>query len=234
MRRAMLILMGAVLVWPGGVPSAGEVSELRLAELVQRFVEGDGQALTRYRARRTMTASSRGGKMRATLVAMTSLDPERGFEWEIIDEEGSGLIRGKVLKAALVAEAQLARRGEAERGALTPLNYDFGDVAPPEHGQVTVPIQARRRDTMLLNGRVLLSAVDGDLLRVEGHLVKRPSFWTRRVWVTREYGRVAGVRVPLLMTSRADVLIAGASDFEMVYDYESVNGAPVGAVPLEP
>ncbi|MGE0393704.1 MAG: hypothetical protein AB7P67_09065 [Vicinamibacterales bacterium] len=229
MQRAMAILAGVAVVGLMGVPRAAARAEPPFAELVQRFIDGDGQALTSYRARRTMTASSRGGKMRASLVAMTSLDPERGFEWHVLGEEGSGLIRGKVLKAALAAEQQLAKRGEASRGALTPLNYTFGDAAPPEDGHVAVGIQALRRDTLLLNGRILLSAADGDLLRVEGQLVKRPSFWTRRVRVTREYGRVAGVRVPLRMTSQADVLIAGASDFEMVYSYDAVNGVPIEA-----
>ncbi len=234
MRQAMLMLVGVVLVWSSGVHGAVALPERSVADLVQRFIDGDGQVLTSYRARRTMTASSRGGKMRASLVAMTSLDPEHGFAWQVLDEEGSGLIRGKVLKAALAAEAQLATRGEASRGALTPLNYTFGDEATAEEGRVAIGIQALRRDTMLLNGRILLSAVDGDLLRVEGHLVKRPSFWTRKVWVTREYGRVAGVRVPLRMTSHADVLIAGASDFEMVYSYEAINGTPVEtAAPVE-
>lgn len=227
MRQAMRMLAGVVVIGILGAQQAAGLTERPIVELVRRFIDGDGEALTSYRARRTLTASSRGGKMRARLVAMTSLDPERGFEWQVLEEDGSGLIRGKVLKAALATEAQLATRGEASRGALTPLNYTFGDVAPPEDGHVAVGIQALRRDTMLLNGRILLSAVDGDLRLVEGHLVKRPSFWTRKVWVTREYGRVAGVRVPLRMTSQADVLIAGASHFEMIYVYEAVNGAPV-------
>jgi hypothetical protein len=227
----MMLLVGVALVGLSSVQRVELLAERPFDGLVQRFIEGDGHALTSYRARRVMTASSRGGKMRASLTAMTSLDPDRGFAWQVLDEEGSGLIRGKVLKAALVAEAQLATRGEATRGALTPLNYMFGDAATPQDGLVAVGIQALRRDTMLLNGRILLSAADGDLLRVEGQLVKRPSFWTRKVWVTREYGRVAGVRVPLRMTSHADVLIAGASDFEMAYTYEAVNGAPVDPAP---
>lgn len=203
-------------------------------DLLRRFMTEDAVPLTSYQATRTMRASSRAGKMRATLVAATAFDAESGFTWRVVDENGSGLIRGKVLKAALVAEQRLASRGEAARGALTAVNYMFGAVAPEAEGRVAVDIRALRQDTMLLDGRILLSATDGDLLRVEGRLVKRPSFWTRRVWVTREYGRIGGVRVPVRMTSHADVLMAGASDFEMVYVYEVVNGEPVDRFSAHP
>ncbi len=199
--------------------------------LLARFLDSGGPALTSYRARRTLSASSRGGKMHAELVVETSLDPETGFRWELVEEHGSGLIRSKVLKAALEAEAAMARTGDGARGALTPVNYAFDLPGALEDGLVRVGIRALRRDTLLLNGNVLLTADEADLTRVEGQLVKRPSFWTRRVWVTRDYGRVAGVRVPLRMTSRADVFIAGRSEFEMRYDYASVNGVEIPAEP---
>lgn len=201
-----------------------------------RLLDGqDDLPLTAYRARRTLTASTRGGRMRAALVVWTSLDETRGFEWAVVEEHGSGLILKKVLKAALEAEGRLTRSGDAARGALTPANYAFGAPGADEAGRVRVGIRALRRDTTLVDGTLVLAGEDGDLLRVEGFLVKRPSFWTRKVWIAREYGRVAGVRVPLRMTSRADVLMAGRSDFEMRYDYESVNGRPVNpAGPVPP
>jgi len=83
---------------------------------------------------------------------------------------------------------------------------------------------------MMIDGSILLTTIDADLVRVEGVLVKRPSFWTRRVEVTREYSRIVGVRLPVMMSSVADVLFVGRSTFEMRYEYESVNGQPVSAV----
>jgi hypothetical protein len=65
---------------------------------------------------------------------------------------------------------------------------------------------------------------EADLVRVEGVLSKRPSFWTRRVEVVRRYGRIGGVRVPVAMESTASVLIFGRSTFTMTYDYLTVNG----------
>ena len=169
--------------------------------------------------------------MHASLTARTHLDPQQGFRYEILEQTGSGMIQKRVLVAALETERQVQVNGTGSRGALTADNYDFigaaADAAASAAGDalVRVDLRARRRDTMLIDGAMFLTSPDFDLVRVEGVLVKRPSFWTRKVSVVRRYGRVAGVRVPLAMESTAQVLIVGASSFSMTYDYEMVNGA---------
>ena len=48
-----------------------------------------------------------------------------------------------------------------------------------------------------MEGTILLTCGTSDLLQVEGLLVKRPSFWTRKVHIVRDYARIAGARVPV-------------------------------------
>jgi hypothetical protein len=200
---------------------------------VDRFFARSAPVLTSYRALRQLSATTRGGKMHATLTARTHLDPQQGFRYEIVEASGSSMIQKRVLVAALETERQVQVSGTGSRGALTFDNYEFAQAAAnAEAGEpslVRVDLKARRRDTMLIDGAMFLAPDDFDLVRVEGILVKRPSFWTRKVSVVRRYGRVAGVRVPLVMESTAQVLIVGASSFSMKYDYEMVNGADVGA-----
>jgi hypothetical protein len=74
-----------------------------------------------------------------------------------------------------------------------------------------------------------VTAADADLVRVEGVLIKRPSFWTRKVEVVRRYARLRGVRVPVAMQSTAHVLIVGTSTFSMTYEYQAINGESVDA-----
>jgi hypothetical protein len=201
---------------------------------VDRFFARSAPVLTSYRALRQLSATTRGGKMQATLTARTHLDPQQGFRYEIVEASGSSMIQKRVLVAALETERQVQVSGTGSRGALTFDNYEFVQAganagAAAEPSLVRVDLKARRRDTMLIDGAMFLAPDDFDLVRVEGILVKRPSFWTRKVSVVRRYGRVAGVRVPLVMESTAQVLIVGASSFSMKYDYEMVNGADVGA-----
>jgi hypothetical protein len=190
---------------------------------IERFLNSADTPLVSYRAVRHLEAAARNGRMRATLTAITSLDPDAGFQFEVIEESGSGVIRNKVLRAALEAERRARNSSDRERGALSRLNYVFGPAAVVEPGLVRVEIQPRRDDTLLIDGSILLTEEQADLVRIEGRLVKRPSFWTRRVDVVRRYARMDGVRVPVSMESTADVLLVGQSTFSMRYEYEAIN-----------
>jgi hypothetical protein len=195
--------------------------------LVRRFLSSGGTALVSYRAVRQLEASARGGRMRAALTALTSSDAESGFRYEVLSESGSSVIRSKVLRAALAAEQKASERAEAGRAALTEVNYEFTGAGADADGLLRVGLQPRRTDAMLIKGAVVLDPESADLLRIEGTLIKRPSFWTRSVHVTRTYARLLGVRVPVSMESRAEVLIVGSSHFSMTYDYSSINGVEI-------
>ncbi len=196
--------------------------------LLDRFLAPDSQPLISYRAYRHLAASTRGGKMSASLEAWTSLDPERGFTYEITKSEGSGLILKRVLIKALEAEQEAVQSAsDKAQSALTPANYEFLDSSPLTGGLVQVNVRPRRSHVMLINGHLVLESDSADLVRVEGELSKRPSLWTRRVHVVREYDRIAGIHVPISMKSTADVLIVGASSFSMDYKYAEINGRRV-------
>ena len=203
------------------------------SNVVERFLSSPGEPLVSFRALRRLAAASRGGRMQASLTAWTSLDPDRGFQYDVVEETGSGMIRSRVLRAALEAERQTRASGDGSKGALTEVNYEFGAPDTGDDPLVTVAIRPRRQDTLLVKGSIVLTRDEADLVRLEGTLVKRPSFWTRRVDVVRQYARVAGIRVPVSMASTADVLIAGRSTFSMDYEYESVNGQHLTTIPLQ-
>ena len=193
---------------------------------ITRFLEGPATPLTTYRAFRRLEAVTRGGKMRGSLDAWTWVDDSGVFHFEIVKESGSGTIRNRVLRAALEAEKASRTNGDAAKGALTEANYTFSLAREQADGLVRVVLQPKRQDKLLIKGSMLLTPDQGDLVRVEGSLVKRPSFWTRQVDVIRRYAQIGGVRVPVAMESTASVLMVGKSTFSMTYEYESINGRP--------
>jgi hypothetical protein len=196
--------------------------------LLDRFLAPDEQPLVSYRAYRHITASTRGGRMTASIEAWTTLDPRRGFTYEITKAEGSSLIQKRVLVAALDAE-QMAVQSVTNKAqsALTPANYQFLEVSALNAGMVRVDVRPRRKHVMLINGHLVIESESADLIRVEGELSQRPSIWTRKVYVVREYERVGGVHVPVSMQSTADVLIVGTSSFSMDYRYTEINGRTI-------
>ncbi len=230
----MRIVVLCVSLVVGGAATLGgqavEDSSSVEARVVQRFLTSAGAPLTSYRAHRTLDASTRGGRMHARLTAWTWIDDYGRFDYQIIEESGTAIIRNRVLRAALDAERKMINDGDSHRGALNEANYDFEALPSPEATLVRIALRPKRRDTLLLEGELLVTEDDGDLVLVQGRLVKRPSFWTRRVDIVREYARVGGVRVPRRMESVASVLVAGTSRFSMTYDYQMVNGRPVTGV----
>ena len=182
--------------------------------------------LRQYVAERRLESRTERRGISGWLVARTELRDGR-FTWQVIDEGGSGTIRRRVLRETLEKEAEVYRSGLARRGGLTPDNYAFSDPLPCARGW-RVLLEPRRRDDMLIAGALEMTPA-GDLVRLEGELVKRPSFWTRRVHLVREYARVGGRHVPVRLDLRADVRLVGPSTLTMTYTYLEIDGATVDA-----
>lgn len=184
------------------------------------------EALTQYRALRRMHARNDRFGHEGWLEAWTELD-QRGFRFEVVSERGSEYIRNKVLREVLTREQDIIARGHSSRADLTSTNYEFGEPDEQQPGERHVLLKPRRKDVMLIDGRMVLSADGRELRRVEGRLAKNPSFWTSLVKVVRRYARLDGVSVPVSVESTARLKIAGASYMTVAYEYETVNGRPV-------
>ncbi len=184
-----------------------------------------GAPLTQYRAFRRMHARSERLDQEGWLEAWTELDA-RGFHYQIVSERGSDSIRNKVLRAVLKREQELVAAGQNRRAELTPDNYIFGRERT-EGGERFVRITPRRKDVLLVEGRMVLSPDGTDVRRVEGRLAKNPSFWTTLVNVVRRYARLDGVRVPTSTESTAKIRFVGSACLDVTYEYDSINGRPV-------
>jgi hypothetical protein len=185
----------------------------------------DETPLRKYKAFRRMHAVNEKFNHEAWLDAWTELD-ESGFRYQIVSERGSETIRNKVLRTMLVREQELIAQGQASRAELTCDNYAFEEAAPG-NGVRYVVLKPKRKDMLLVDGRMVLNQTGTELLRVEGRLAKNPSFWTSLVNVTREFASLDGVRVPVSTETFAKLKFAGNARMTVSYEYESINGRPV-------
>src|SRR5262245_20677704 len=208
----------------GQAPDAGRSS---LPPSLTRFLNNRSESLTQFRAVRHLEATNTRFKKPGWIDAVTGHSPERGFTFQVVAEGGSDYIRKKVLRPILEGEQEIVAHGEAARSALTLDNYDMLREEPAEGGLIRLFVTPKRQERTLIEGSLLVTEGDADLVRVAGKLAKNPSFWTKRVDIIRSYGRVAGVRVPLSVQSVAQVRIAGPSAMTMTYRYEMVNGIEV-------
>ena len=145
----------------------------------------------------------------------------------MVDEGGSEYVRNKVLRGMLSGERDLIADGKRLRASLESKNYDFEDGGVTEHGLQRILLKPVKKSDGLVNGSLLLDKT-GFVTRIQGRLVKSPSFWLRDVDVSWKFAHVGGHVVPVEMTSNGRVRMFGRSNFRMVYEYVSVDGRPTG------
>src|SRR5262249_10180457 len=151
MSRVWLVLAAAVAaVSPvsGSLPSQ-QLSSLA-PPLVERVLQPDEQPLVSYRAFRRLTASARGGRVSGLGEAWTTLDPAHGFTYQIVKEEGSAVVRRRVLVAALDAEMRAIAQADTKNAALTPINYEFLGISSEPDNLMRVGVKPRRKHVMLV------------------------------------------------------------------------------------
>ena len=219
------ISVTAVLVWVAAA-TLGSVAAIGQAPPASSAPQLDDTPLKKYRAFRRMHAVNEKFNHEAWLEAWTELD-ENGFRYEIVSERGSDTIRTKVLKAVLAREQELISQGQSGRAELTCDNYVFEETVAHGDGVRYVLLKPKRKDMLLVDGRMVLNQTGTELLRVEGRLAKNPSFWTSLVNVTREFASLDGVRVPVTTETFAKLKFAGSARMSVSYEYESINGRPV-------
>lgn len=180
-----------------------------------------------YRAFRRLEGGLSSASKQGWLEAWTEFVPGRGFTYEVVREGGHEYVRNKVLRNLLSSEQDLIARGQPLRAQFVAKNYSFSDGGITDTGLQRIILKANRKSDGIVNGSLWLDAEAGTLARIEGRLLKSPSFWLRDVDVTWKYANVGGHDLPVEMISSGRVRIFGRSTFKMNYDYVSIDGRAV-------
>jgi len=229
---ALLALLAAPVILLGGADPDGAIPVLKRFLALDSPRALDNQRATAYRALRHLDGGNERMNKAAWMDVWTEADHAGGFTYTVVAEGGSEYIRSKVFLASLEKEREMYAVGDSGRAALTPDNYVFGDGGAAPGGLLALPVTPRRKDVLLFDGSIFLNPEDGDLVRLEGQLAKAPSFWVRQVQIVRSYQRIAGARMPVVTEAVANIRLAGRATFRMTYEYETVNGRPVGTPEL--
>lgn len=217
--------LAATVVLAGGLclPMTPEAQSADQSSPLQLFLRQAEAPVTSYRGRRYLEArNGRFGKD-AWMEVAAEYGPA-GFSYRVLGEGGADVVRKKVLYPALESERELDR--DERSRAFTEANYRF-EADGMEGELARIRLIPRRKEPLLIDGWLLVSPRDGDLVTVKGRLAESPSFWTTRVEIVRRYARIAGVRVPVSVESTASVRLAGASTFSIRYEYDQINGVAV-------
>ena len=223
MKSVVLTVLCGLAVATIGLDADGRTAAELEQSFIQRVVAQTTRSGLAIRATRDLRAGTASGKHQGWMRVDTTVTPTGRFSWTILEEGGSDRTREKVFRSVLETEAESWREGDRDAAALTPTNYQFNPMGVGPGGTVKLRLQPRREDARLIDG-VLTVSGDGYPLRLEGTLAKSPSFWVKSVRVVKQYGRFAGVALPTVLESTADVKFVGKSSFTMRYEYREVNG----------
>jgi hypothetical protein len=223
MRNARLLIALAAL---GMMPTLGATAPDAAEHCIHKFLAQD-DAQPQYRATRRLEAENEGRS--GWLEAVTEYSPATGFRYRVTAEGGSGLIRGKVLRAVLDGERDAIAGGETSRSSLDRNNYTFQPNGVDEDGLAIVRLTPRRKDRVLVAGDMFLNPAEGNLVRLQGRLAKSPSFWVRDVDIVRTYQRFGDAVLPVALESKAELRLFGSATLHMTYDYSEIDGRPVTA-----
>lgn len=182
-----------------------------------------------YRALRRMESNLTDAGKGGWLEAWTEYRPGRGLHYNIVGEGGSDYVRNKILRGMLDSEQELLASGRRLRASLESANYTFADEGVTGNGLRRIAMKPVKKSDGIVNGRLFLDPSSQLLTRIEGRLVKSPSFWIRDVDVTWKFAQIGGYLVPIEMNSTGRVRMFGRSNFRMVYEYQTIDGKAVAS-----
>lgn len=210
---------------PDALPSTDEV--------VQKIVEMNRQraeALRSYASMRVYHLEYHGmGDKRADLVVRMVYQAPDQKEFTILSEEGSGLLRNRVLKRLIEAEQEATNAENLRRTAIHPDNYEFQLVSyerTPQRSFYVLEATPKTKSKYLFRGRIWVDAQDFAVVRIEGEPAKNPSWWTKRNLFQHSYEKVGDFWLPMRNETFTQLRILGRSLLTIEYkEYELIETA---------
>jgi hypothetical protein len=217
----MLLQCLILLATIQGAPPA-----LTAPEIVERMVSADNArlaALSGYTGTRRYRFENKSFNKRAEMIVRVTCDGAGVKRFEVITENGSGLVRKRVLRKMIDAEEEASRKGDKEQTRIIPANYDFrllGTELLDGRSSYVLEINPKTDNKFLIRGRIWVDAEDFAIARIEGQPARNPSFWIRSVQVAHRYERCGQFWLPVRNESRAQARIFGANAVDIDYfDY---------------
>jgi hypothetical protein len=224
--------------WAAGAGSDPEATPppqaLSCDQIVARMMEADQRITPMLRdytsVRRYLLKNERFNKS-AEMTVRANYRYPGDKEFQILSEQGSLIIRRKVLHRILESELE-ASRGELRRATqITPDNYSFrllgtGVVA----GRQAYVLEAipKGKNSYLFRGKIWVDAEDYAIARIEGSPAKPPLFLIRKSTFVHEYGKFGPFWLATSNSSDTDARVFGRTTLRIEYGDYRVNQQQAG------
>lgn len=194
-----------------------DAQELTAEEIIARLQESNKkrdellagwQVTRRYHLKNELSQSETKSEVEARFEAPAQL------AFTTRSQEGSGTLAKQVFGRMMDGEKESVQPEGRRRSAMTSENYQFrlvGRELLNGRPAYKLAITPKREDTFLVEGHIWVDAADFAVVRGEGRAVKRPSFWTRSILLTRTFKKVGPFWLPHRTESTNEVLLFGTT-----------------------
>ncbi len=156
----------------------------------------------------------------------------RTLEFKAVHFSGDSFVKTNVITRLLQSEVDHLQKDDLSMTALSPANYKFSYKGTNDiEGRVVhvFQVKPRKKRAGLFKGRIYLDAYSGSLVRVEGNVVKSPSFFIRNIDFVQDYADINGFTLPTHVHTEARARIVGRAVVDIYQrDYQPV-ASPVQA-----
>jgi hypothetical protein len=211
-----LLLDGLAMAQPPGVPDTSTIVDRMMA--VRRQNHDRTRA---YTVKRDYQLFDKQSQPKAQVVADITYLPPDQKQYRI--ESSSGGLGERILRDILAKETEPSK--ETQRKEISPENYDFKLVSEETfNGRrcFVLSMQPKRQEKDMLRGKLWVDAETYNLYRIEGQVVKSPSWWVRDLYILMSFACIDGVWLHTATHAVAEVRFKG----KYVMDSHDVQYSP--------
>jgi|SRR5579862_1242104 len=193
-----------------GLPDAEQIVERMQAADTERSAKLEG-----YVAVRRYELTNRRFHKSALIVARLTYRSPGEKSFEVISEEGSKLLRDRVLKRVINTEEDASRGANRDLARINLVNYAIkvvGTEMADGHTRYVLDLTPKSKSPYLIRGRAWIDASEYALVRMEGVVAKKPSMWVGSPVVKQTYIKSGSFWLPEKNVSTTEAPIFGKTD----------------------
>jgi hypothetical protein len=144
----------------------------------------------------------------------------RSLSYSSVHFEGDRFVKSNVILKLLQSEVDHVRKGDDGATAISEQNYKFAYKGIEQihgHEAHVFHLKPRHKVTGLFKGRIFLDANTGSMLRMEGTIVKSPSFFVRDISFVQDFEDVQGFTLPSELHTWARARIVGHTVVNVIH-----------------
>jgi hypothetical protein len=207
--------------------------ELAFSTYQQRVAQ-QAKALAGYSAVTVVRAELPETSQQGEYELQRKFEAPHSLQFTPVQFRGDGFVKSNVINRLLQSEVDHVQKDDPELTAINPSNYKLSYKGTTQLGDRLVhdyQVKPRKKRMGLFKGHLYLDAHTGALVRVEGTVVRSPSFFVKHIDFVQDYTDVQSFTLPVHIHSEARARVVGRTIVDITHrDYQAV---PAGPAPSE-